>query len=113
MSNTKAKNSKFKIFAIVSFTLLLFIGFFPGTANAAEAPLTMGTASTYGVLASAAVTSATASGISGTAGGDLGVGGATAPTGTITLTGATILGGASLAALTGHLAPWPIIVVEP
>jgi type VI secretion system secreted protein VgrG len=60
----------------------------------------MGTASTYGVLASSAVTSATASGITGTAGSDIGVGGATAPTGVITTSGTTVLGGSSLTALT-------------
>ena len=79
MSNTQTKISKFRIFAVISFTAALFAGFFPGTANAAETPLSMGTASTYAVLASAAVTSATASGVSGSAGGNIGVGGATAP----------------------------------
>ncbi len=101
MSNTSTKNSKIKIFAVIGFTLSLFIGFSPGAANAAETALNMGTASTYGVLASQAITSTVnASGVSGTAGGDLGVGGATAPSGTITRTGSTILGGASLTALT-------------
>jgi hypothetical protein len=76
------------------------VTFFPSAAQAAEAPLSMGTASTYGVLASSAVTSATASGIIGTAGSDIGVGGATAPTGVITTSGTTVLGGASLTALT-------------
>jgi uncharacterized repeat protein (TIGR02543 family) len=61
--------------------------------------LTMGSSSTFGVLASAAVTSANASDISGTAGRDVGVGGATLPTGTITRSGSQILGGASLTAL--------------
>ena len=76
------------------------VTFFPSAAQAAEAPLSMGTASTYGVLASSAVTSATASGITGTAGSDIGVGGATAPTGVITTSGTTVLGGSSLTALT-------------
>ena len=100
MSNTQTKISKFRIFAVISFTAALFAGFFPGAANAAETALSMGTASTYGVLAKAAITSATASGISGTAGGDVGSGDAIAPTGTITRTGATILGGAAITALT-------------
>ena len=100
MSNTQTKISKFKIFAVIGFTAALFAGFFPGTASAAETPLSMGTASTYGVLASAGVTSATASGVSGSAGGNIGVGNATAPSGPITSSGTTILGGASLAALT-------------
>ncbi len=76
------------------------VTFFPSAAQAAEAPLSLGTASTYGVLASSAVTSATASGITGTAGSDIGVGGATAPTGVITTSGTTVLGGSSLTALT-------------
>ncbi|MDO8645274.1 MAG: ice-binding family protein [Candidatus Planktophila sp.] len=100
MSNTKAKISIFKIFTAVGFTTALFAGLFPGTARAAETVLNMGTASTYGVLAKAAITSATPSGISGTAGGDLGSGDAIAPTGTITRTGTTILGGAAITALT-------------
>ncbi|MDP1851630.1 MAG: ice-binding family protein [Candidatus Planktophila sp.] len=100
MSNTQTRISKFKIFAVIGFTAALFVGFFPGTASAAETPLNMGTASSYAVLASAGITSATASGISGTAGGNIGVGNATAPSGTIALTGSTVLGGASLAALT-------------
>ncbi len=66
---------------------------------AATPGLTMGTSSTYGVLASTGVTSSNPSNISGSAGGDVGVGGATAPTGTITLSGSQILGGASLTAL--------------
>jgi uncharacterized repeat protein (TIGR02543 family) len=75
------------------------VTFFPNAAQAAEAPLSMGTASTYGVLANTAVTSATASGITGTAGSDIGVGNATAPTGVLTTSGTTVLGGASIAAL--------------
>lgn len=76
------------------------VTFFPYPAQAVEAPLSMGTASTYGVLASSAVTSATASSITGTAGSDIGVGGATAPTGVITTSGSTVLGGTSITALT-------------
>jgi len=66
---------------------------------AATPALTMGTSSTYGVLASTGVTSSNPSNISGSSGGDVGVGGATAPAGTITLSGSQILGGASLTAL--------------
>jgi type VI secretion system secreted protein VgrG len=85
---------------VSSLAIAFAVTFFPSAAQAAEAPLSMGTASTYGVLANTAVTSATASGITGTAGSDIGVGGATAPTGVITTSGATILGGASITALT-------------
>jgi hypothetical protein len=99
MSNTQTRISKFKIFTATSFTLTLLVGFFPGSAIAAETALSMGTASTYGVLAKTAVTSASPSGISGTAGGDLGSGDAISPTGTITKSGTTILGGAAITAL--------------
>jgi len=68
--------------------------------SALSSGLNMGTSSTYGVLASSAITSATPSDVSGTAGGDIGVGGATPHTGTITKTGAEILSGASLTAIT-------------
>ena len=84
----------------VGAVLALGAGLFSTSATAAEAPLNMGSASTYGVLASSAVTSATASTIGGTAGGDLGVGGGTAPTGSITITGTQVLAGSSLTALT-------------
>ena len=67
---------------------------------AAIVGLNMGTSSTYGVLASSAITSAANSGISGTAGGDIGVGGATAHTGVISYSGTEVLGGISLTALT-------------
>ena len=82
--------------------LFLAFGFtyFPAPVSAAETPLSMGSAASYGVLASAAITSATPSTVTGTAGGDIGVGGATAPTGSITASGVQILGGSSLTALT-------------
>ena len=73
---------------------------------AATTPLTMGSSSTYGVLASTGVTSAAASTISGTAGGDVGVGGATAPTGSITTSGSVVLGGGSLTALSDANTPF-------
>ena len=67
--------------------------------SASIAGLNMGTSSTYGALASSAITSATPSSISGTAGGDIGIGGATAHSGVITHSGAEVLGGISLTAL--------------
>jgi len=78
-------------------TILIFIA--SPQSFAATPALTLGTSSTYGVLASSAITSATASNVTGTSGGDVGVGGATAPTGTLTQSGSQILGGASLTAL--------------
>ena len=78
-------------------TILIFIA--SPQSFAATPALTMGTSSTYGVLASTGVTSSNPSNISGSSGGDVGVGGATAPAGTITLSGSQILGGASLTAL--------------
>ena len=68
--------------------------------SAATTAIDMGSSSTYGVLASSAITAANPSTISGTAGGDIGVGGGTAHTGTITKSGAEVLGGISLTALT-------------
>lgn len=69
----------------------------PNIASAVEAPLSLATASTYGVLASSAITSATASTVAGTAGGDVGVSGGTAPTGPLTYSGSLVLAGASIA----------------
>lgn len=86
--------------AALGAVVALTIGLFPWSANAAETPLSMGTASTYGVLASSAVTAATISGITGTEGANIGVGGGTAPTGPLNAAGTTVLGGISLAALT-------------
>lgn len=89
------------IFGAVS---AIAIGIFPNVANASEAPLNLGSASSYAVLANAAITSATSSLITGSAGGDLGVGGATAPTGEINKSGAAILGGSAISALTSAAA---------
>jgi hypothetical protein len=85
---------------IVGSVIALGISILPTVATASEAPLTLATASTYGVLANTTVTSATASTITGTAGGDIGVSGGTAPTGSITFTGAQVLAGASIASMT-------------
>lgn len=99
--NKSGKSRQFsKSLLAVGAVLALGAGLFSTSATAAEAPLNMGSASTYGVLASSAVTSATASTVGGTGGGDLGVGGGTAPTGSITITGTQVLAGSSLTALT-------------
>lgn len=79
--------------------IALIVAVFPNTASAAEAPLSLATASTYGVLASSTITNATPSSVTGTAGGDVGVSGGTAPTGTMTQSGALFLAGASVAAM--------------
>jgi len=83
--------------------LLMSSGFFVITDTsqsfAATSGLTMASSSTFGVLASSAVSSATPSNISGTNGGNIGVGGGAAPTGSITRSGSQVLGGASLTAL--------------
>lgn len=84
----------------VGSVIALCIAVFPNIASAAEAPLTLATASTYGVLASSSITSATASTANGTAGGDIGVSAGGAPTGSLTYSGSLILGGASIAAMT-------------
>lgn len=69
-------------------------------ASAAEAPLTMGTASAYAILSSAQTTSATSSSVSGTAGTHIGVGSAAAHTGLITGYDTETVGGDALTALT-------------
>ena len=83
--------------------LLMSSGFFVITDTSqsfsATPGLTMASSSTFGVLASSAVTSAAPSNISGTNGGNVGVGGGTAPTGSITRSGSQVLGGAALTAL--------------
>jgi hypothetical protein len=84
----------------VGSVIALCIAVFPNIASAAQAPLSLATASTYGVLASSTITNATASAVTGTAGGNVGVSGGTAPTGTITYSGAQILAGTSVAAMT-------------
>lgn len=83
----------------VGSVIALCIAVVPNIASAAEAPLTLATASTYGVLASSSITSATASTASGTAGGDIGVSAGGAPTGSLTYSGSLVLGGASIAAM--------------
>lgn len=84
---------------IIGSVIALCITALPNIASAVEAPLSLGTASTYGVLASSAITSATPSTVGGTAGGDIGVSGGTAPSGTITRSGVQVLAGASIAAM--------------
>lgn len=100
MKINRTRNSRAPSLIFVGSIIVMGLGYLSIPAHAVESPLTLGTSSTYGVLASSAVTSATPSGITGTAGTDIGVGGATAPTGTITTAGTQVLGGASLAALT-------------
>jgi len=100
MQTLRSFNSPKKTFAVVASTIALIFTLFPTSAGAAETALNMGSAATYGVLASSTITNATASTVSGTAGGDVGVGGGTAPTGVITYSGSQVLGLASLTALT-------------
>jgi hypothetical protein len=89
-----------KRIAILGSVMTLGVTLLSGTASAVEAPLTLGTASTYGVLASSAITSTVStSSVTGTAGTQLGVGGGTAPTGVISPAGTVILGGAAITAL--------------
>jgi hypothetical protein len=95
MKDKRIPRNAIKHFLTLTSVLALGAGFITSTAQAAEAPLTMGTASTYGVLAFTGVTAANPSGVSGTAGGDIGVGDATPPTGTITRSGSLVLGGTS------------------
>lgn len=80
---------------------VIAVGFalLPGTASALEAPLSLATASTYGVLANAGVTTATPSNITGSAGANIGVGVGGAPTGTLSTSGVVTVGGAALTAL--------------
>ena len=80
---------------------VIAVGFalLPGTASALEAPLSLATASTYGVLANTAVTTATPSSITGSAGANIGVGVGAAPTGTLSTSGVVTVGGAALTAL--------------
>jgi hypothetical protein len=99
MKSERKNFSTLKKIAILGAFTGIAIGSLPGSANAALAPLSLGSAVSYGVLANSAITSATSSGITGTAGSDVGVGSATAPTGTLAFSGTTNLGGSSLAAL--------------
>ena len=100
METLRTFNSPKKTFAVVASAIALTFTLFPTSAGASETALNMGSAATYGVLASSTITNATASAVSGTAGGDVGVGGGTAPTGVITYSGSQVLGLASLNALT-------------
>ena len=84
----------------VGSVIALCIAVVPNIARAAEAPLTLATASTYGVLASSSITSASASTVTGTAGGDVGVSAGSAPTGPLTFSGSLVMAGASVAAMT-------------
>lgn len=84
----------------VGSVIALCIAVVPNIARAAEAPLTLATASTYGVLASSSITSASASTVTGTAGGGIGVSAGSAPTGSLTFSGSLVLAGASVAAMT-------------
>ncbi len=98
MNNEKRFSSPIKRLTIIAAALALGTGFLPGSANAAVAPLNLGVASTYGVLASAAFTSATPSAVIGTAGGDIGY--TSAFTGTVAHTGSLYTGSATTIALT-------------
>lgn len=100
MNSHRSKKLQGKRILVIGSVIALGIGFITNTASAVEAPLSMGSASTYAVLANAGVTTATPSGITGTAGTNIGVGNATSPTGTFSPTGPVILGGTSIAALT-------------
>ena len=51
--------------AVVASALILSFAFLPGSANAVETQLTLGSASTYGVLASSTITNAGASTVTG------------------------------------------------
>lgn len=84
----------------VGSVIALCIAVVPNIASAAEAPLSLATASTYGVLASSSITSASASTVTGTAGGDVGVSAGSAPTGSLTFSGSLVMAGASVAAMT-------------
>jgi hypothetical protein len=100
MKNSKKSRSLLAKLAVSVLIVAYAVTLYANPAQAVEAPLSMGSASTYGVLSSAAVTSATTSGITGSAGSDIGVASATAPTGVINTSGATILGGSAITALT-------------
>lgn len=99
MESNRSISSSFKKLIITSAALALIVGFLPGSAQAVETVPHLGSASTYGALASAAITNTGTSSISGTAGGDIGVGGGTAPSGGTAFSGVQVLGGSSLTAL--------------
>jgi hypothetical protein len=101
-----SKSSRQNVKRIGIFTTLVAIslGYVPGSAIAAESPLNLGSAASYGILANTTITAALSSSVSGTAGGDVGVGSATSPTGTLTQSGSLVLGGTSITALTSAAA---------
>ncbi len=88
--------SKLLLFSAVA---ALSIGYVPGVAQAAIAPLDLGVASTYGVLAYSTITNANSGSVTGTAGADVGIHGATGPTGTLTYAGSLYLSPTSDTAL--------------
>jgi hypothetical protein len=90
---------KAKRAAVLGSVIAVGFALLPGTASALEAPLSLATASTYGVLANTAVTTATPSNITGSAGANIGVGVGGAPTGTLSTSGVVTVGGAALTAL--------------
>lgn len=98
----KQNHTKINIKRLLIIGTIFALGttYFTTGASAVEAPLTMGTASSYVILSSAQTTSATASTVSGTAGTHIGVGSAGAHTGSITGYDTEIIGGAALTALT-------------
>ncbi len=100
MERSRKIEAKLVKLTFVGLVVALGLTYAPGSASATETALNLGSASTYGVLANTAITSATASTVSGTAGGDIGVGGATPPTGGLIASGSQILGGAAITALT-------------
>lgn len=92
-------DKKFKRTVVVSALVALSLGYIPGSASAAEAPLDLGTASSYAVLSHTQTTSNTPSSVSGTAGVHIGTGTAAAHTGTIAGYDTEVIGGSAIAAL--------------
>jgi hypothetical protein len=99
MKSKQVRYISIKRTLVFSTVVLSSLGYIPGSASAAQAPINMKTASSYGALAFAAITAANPSTVTGAAGSDLGVGSATPPSGTISHVGATNLGGSSITAL--------------
>lgn len=89
MDKNKRFSKPLKRISILTATMAIGLAYLPGISQAAIAPLAMGTASTYGVLASSAITSAAPSALTGTAGSDIGSG--IAYTGTIAHLGTTLV----------------------
>ena len=99
MNKKVTLNRRAKRVAVLGSVIAIGFALLPGTASALEAPLSLATASTYGVLANAGVTTATPSDITGSAGANIGVGVGGAPTGTFSTSGVVTVGGAALTAL--------------